>query len=47
MGWAAVEKFARQFNMEDAVVTACERNLQVWELYLNGIGDAGDKLGKR
>lgn len=47
MGWAAVEKFARQFHMEDAVVAASEKNLHVWELYLNGIGDAGDRLGRR
>jgi len=43
-GWRAVERFARQLHMEDAVVDACEKNLQVWELYLNGIGEAGDKL---
>src|SRR2546427_6108302 len=39
--WRAVERFARQLHMEDAVVDACEKNLQVWELYLNGIGEAG------
>jgi len=43
-GWRAVERFAKQLHMEDAVVAACEKNLQVWELYLNGIGEAGDKL---
>jgi pyrroloquinoline quinone (PQQ) biosynthesis protein C len=43
-GWRAVERFARQLHMEDAVVAACEKNLQVWELYLNGIGEAGDRL---
>jgi len=26
------------------VVAACEKNLQVWELYLDGIGAAGDRL---
>jgi len=31
--------------MEDAVVAACEKNLQVLEMYLNGIGEAGDKGG--
>jgi hypothetical protein len=25
-------------------VTACERNLRVWEHYLGGIAAAGDKL---
>ena len=37
-----VEKFARELHMEDAVVAACERNLHVWEHYLNGIAAAGD-----
>ncbi len=41
-GWNAVQKFARRLKMEDAVVAACERNLQVWEHYLNGIAAAGD-----
>jgi pyrroloquinoline quinone (PQQ) biosynthesis protein C len=44
MGWKSVERFARQLHMEDAVVDACERNLRVWEHYLNGIADAGDAL---
>jgi pyrroloquinoline quinone (PQQ) biosynthesis protein C len=43
MGWKAVEKFARELHMEDAVVDACERNLYVWEHYLNGIAAAGDR----
>jgi len=41
-GWRAVEKFARQLRMEDAVVAACERNLYVWQHYLEGIAAAGD-----
>src|SRR5213083_2023650 len=41
-GLRAVEKFARQLRMEDAVVKACERNLYVWEHYLDGIAAAGD-----
>jgi pyrroloquinoline quinone (PQQ) biosynthesis protein C len=41
-GWRAVEKFAHKFRMEDAAVSACERNLRVWELYLGGIAAAGD-----
>jgi pyrroloquinoline quinone (PQQ) biosynthesis protein C len=41
-GWRAVEKFARQLRMQDAVVAACERNLHVWEHYLDGIVAAGD-----
>ena len=41
-GWRAVEKFAKELRMEDAAVAACERNLYVWEHYLNGIAAAGD-----
>ena len=43
-GWKAVERFAKELHMEDAVVAACERNLHVWEHYLNGMAAAGDKL---
>ena len=46
-GWRAVEKFARELRMEDAVVAACERNLYVWEHYLNGIAAAGDARMQR
>jgi pyrroloquinoline quinone (PQQ) biosynthesis protein C len=46
-GWRAVEKFAKQLHMEDAAVAACERNLYVWEHYLNGIAAAGDAYGRR
>jgi pyrroloquinoline quinone (PQQ) biosynthesis protein C len=42
-GWRAVEKFARKLRLEDAAVAACERNLHVWEHYLNGIAEAGDR----
>jgi pyrroloquinoline quinone (PQQ) biosynthesis protein C len=42
-GWRAVEKFARKLGMEDAAVSACERNLHVWEHYLNGIAAAADQ----
>ena len=45
-GWRAVEKFARELGMENAVVAACERNLHVWEHYLNGIAAAGDGRGR-
>ena len=44
-GWRAVEKFAKELRMEDAAVAACERNLYVWETYLNGIARAGDARG--
>ena len=45
-GWRAVEKYARELRMEDAVVAACERNLHVWEHYLNGLAAAGDGRGR-
>ena len=41
-GWKAVERFAKELRMEDAVVAACEKNLHVWEHYLDGIARAGD-----
>ena len=41
-GWRAVEKFAKELRMADAVVAACERNLYVWQTYLDGIAAAGD-----
>lgn len=44
-GWRAVEKFAKKLRMEDAAVAACERNLHVWEHYLNGIAAGGDRNG--
>ena len=44
MGWQAIARFSRELGMEDAVVEACRKNLLVWELYLNGIAAAGDKL---
>jgi pyrroloquinoline quinone (PQQ) biosynthesis protein C len=45
MGWQAIARFAKDLKMEDAVVEACRKNLNVWELYLNGIAAAGDALG--
>ena len=41
-GWRAVEKFARKLRLEDAAVAACERNLRVWQHYLDGMAAAGD-----
>ena len=46
-GWRAVQTFARELRMEDAAVAACERNLHVWEHYLNGIAAAGDAHGAK
>jgi len=45
LGWHAVAKYAEELAMEDAVVESCRVNLMVWENYLNGIADAGDRRG--
>jgi pyrroloquinoline quinone (PQQ) biosynthesis protein C len=42
LGWQTIARGAAELGMEDAVVAACERNLAVWESYLNGIGEAAD-----
>lgn len=47
LGWKAVAEQARKLRMEDEVLDAARQNLAVWELYLNGIGDAGDELNKQ
>ncbi|HSR72480.1 MAG TPA: iron-containing redox enzyme family protein [Kiloniellales bacterium] len=47
VGWNAVAEHAERLHMADAVVEACRINLQVWEMYLNGIGAAGDELNAK
>jgi pyrroloquinoline quinone (PQQ) biosynthesis protein C len=47
LGWKAVAEQAKKLRMEDEVLEAARQNLAVWELYLNGIGDAGDELNKQ
>jgi pyrroloquinoline quinone (PQQ) biosynthesis protein C len=44
LGWKAVGEHAARLHMEAEVLEAAKQNLAVWELYLNGIGDAGDEL---
>lgn len=44
LGWNTVAKYAAKLHMEDQVVEACRVNLMVWENYLNGISEAGDKM---
>ena len=46
LGWKAVGENAVRLHMENEVLEAAKQNLAVWELYLNGIGDAGDELNK-
>jgi pyrroloquinoline quinone (PQQ) biosynthesis protein C len=43
LGWHAVAEHAVRLGMADAVVEACRLNLEVWERYLDGIADAGDR----
>ena len=38
----AAARFAKELKMENAVVEAARKNLLVWEMYLNGIAEAGD-----
>ena len=45
LGWNAVATHAERFAMEDTVVEACRVNLMVWERYLDGIAEAGDRDG--
>ena len=44
LGWSSVARFAEETKMEEAVVHACDINLQVWEMYFNGIADEGDRI---
>jgi pyrroloquinoline quinone (PQQ) biosynthesis protein C len=43
LGWNTVGEHAARLAMEDAVVEACRVNLQVWERYLDGIAEAGER----
>jgi pyrroloquinoline quinone (PQQ) biosynthesis protein C len=43
LGWRTVANYAAELGMEDAAVEACRINLMVWEQYLNGIAEAGDR----
>jgi pyrroloquinoline quinone (PQQ) biosynthesis protein C len=45
IAWKAVAEHAERLNMEDDVLHALDVNLRVWELYFNGICDAGDRAG--
>jgi len=43
LGWNTVGERAVTLGMEDAVIEACRVNLLVWERYLDGIAEAGDR----
>jgi len=45
IAWKAVAAHAERLNMEDDVIHALDVNLRVWEMYFNGICDAGDQPG--
>lgn len=47
LGWEAVARYAIELGMEEAVVEACRVNLLVWERYLDGIAEAGDREDAR
>jgi pyrroloquinoline quinone (PQQ) biosynthesis protein C len=47
LGWQTVARYARELNMEDAVVEACRTNLMVWQHYFDGIVEGGDELDKQ
>ncbi|MBT6800391.1 MAG: hypothetical protein HOA41_01810 [Rhodospirillales bacterium] len=46
LGWKNLAKHAKSLHMEDRLLELAEQNLAIWEVYLNGIGDAGDMLNK-
>jgi pyrroloquinoline quinone (PQQ) biosynthesis protein C len=43
LGWNTVAERSAELAMEDRAVEACRVNLVVWEGYLNGIAEAGDR----
>ena len=43
LGWRTIAREAERQGMSDAVVEACRVNLLVWEQYLNGIAELGDR----
>lgn len=47
LGWKQLGKSARELKMEDRLLELADQNLRIWEVYLNGIGDAGDELNKQ
>lgn len=44
IGWEAVARYAKEYNMEDKIVDVCRLNFVIWETYFDGICKAGDKL---
>lgn len=46
LGWKNLAKHARALKMEDRLLEMADQNLRIWEVYMNGIGDAGDELDK-
>ena len=46
LGWNNLAKYARELKMENRLLDLADQNLRIWEIYLNGIGDAGDVLNK-
>lgn len=47
LGWQTIAERAEQMGMGDQVIEACRQNYLVWELYLDGILDAGDERDRQ
>lgn len=46
IGWHAVARYAEELNVVEQVVAAAHDTLNIWSLYFDGIGDAGDELDR-
>ncbi|MFM2130527.1 MAG: hypothetical protein RL477_2073 [Pseudomonadota bacterium] len=46
LGWQNLARHAKKLRMEDRLLDLADQNLRVWEIYMNGIGWAGDELDK-
>ncbi len=46
LGWQNLGRFAKKLKMEDRLLDLADQNLRIWEIYMNGIGQAGDELNK-
>ena len=46
LGWQNLARYAKKLRMEDRLLDLADQNLRVWEIYMNGIGQAGDALNR-
>jgi pyrroloquinoline quinone (PQQ) biosynthesis protein C len=47
LGWQTIAQLSEEMRMTDAVVEACRQNLLVWDLYFDGICEAGSELDRQ